>query len=41
MHMANDAGELDLLPFEEQLVDTVNAFIASRDADERKALMQE
>ena len=41
MHTANDAGELDLLPFEEQLVDTVNAFIASRDADERKALMQE
>ncbi len=41
MHMANDAGELDLLPFEQQLVNTVNAFIASRDADERKALMQE
>ena len=41
MHKANDAGELDLLPFEERLVDTVNAFIASRDADERKALMQE
>ena len=39
MHMANDAGELDLLPFEQELVDTVNAFIASRDADERKALM--
>jgi peptide/nickel transport system substrate-binding protein len=41
MHMANDAGELDLLPFEQKLVDTTNAFIASRDADERKALMQE
>ncbi len=41
MHMANDAGELDLLPFEERLVDTVNAFISTRDADERKALMQE
>ena len=41
MHMANGAGELDLLPFEERLVDTVNAFVGSRDADERKALMQE
>jgi peptide/nickel transport system substrate-binding protein len=41
MHMANDAGELDLLPFEEVLVDNVNAFIASRDPDERKAVMQE
>jgi peptide/nickel transport system substrate-binding protein len=41
MHMANDAGELDLLPFEERLVDTINAFVASRDPDEREALMQE
>lgn len=41
MHMANDKGELDLLPVEEKLVATVNAFVASRDADERKALMQE
>lgn len=41
MHMANEAGELDLLPFEEQLVATVNAFVGTRDADERKALMQE
>ena len=41
MHNANDAGELDLLPFEQKLVDTVNAFISTRDADERKALMQE
>jgi peptide/nickel transport system substrate-binding protein len=41
MHMANGAGELDLLPFEQKLVDTVNAFIASRDPDERRALMQE
>ena len=41
MHQANDAGEMDLLPVEEQLVNTVNAFVASRDADERKALMQE
>ena len=36
-HMANDAGELDLLPFEQELVDIVNKFIASRDADERRS----
>jgi peptide/nickel transport system substrate-binding protein len=41
MHMANDAGELDLLPVEEQLANTINAFIASRDPEGRKALMQE
>lgn len=41
MHMANEAGELDLLPFEEELVAKVNAFTGSRDADERKALMAE
>ncbi len=41
MHMANDAGELDLLPFEEKLVATVNAFTSSRDPEERAALMQE
>ena len=40
-HRANEAGELDLLPWEQELVDTVNAFIASQDADERSELMKE
>lgn len=39
-HKANAAGELDLLPFEQEMVDTLNAFISTRDADERIALMQ-
>lgn len=40
-HFANDAGELDLLPFEQELADTVNAFIGSRDAAERVDLMKQ
>lgn len=40
-HRANDAGELDLLPFEQQLADIVNAFTATRDAAERVELMQQ
>ena len=39
-HRANGAGELDLLPFEEEMVKTVNAFIGSRDPAERVALMK-
>jgi peptide/nickel transport system substrate-binding protein len=39
-HKANAAGVLDLLPFEQEMVDTMNAFVASRDADERVALMK-
>ncbi len=39
-HRANGAGELDLLPHEQQLVDTIKAFIATRDAAERVALMK-
>jgi peptide/nickel transport system substrate-binding protein len=39
-HRANGAGELDLLPFEEEMVKTVNAFISSRDPAERVALMK-
>jgi peptide/nickel transport system substrate-binding protein len=39
-HMANEAGELDLQPFEQDLVDTINAFIGSRDAAERVELMK-
>lgn len=39
-HKAGPSGELDLLPFEQEMVDIVNAFIASRDAEERVSLMQ-
>ncbi len=39
-HKANEAGELDLLPFEEEMVATINAFMASRDTDERRDLMK-
>ncbi len=40
-HRANDAGEMDLLPWEQEMADTVNAFIASRDAAERIDLMKQ
>ncbi len=40
-HRANPAGELDLLPWEQEMVDVVNAFIASRDPDERQELMRQ
>ena len=40
-HRANPAGELDLLPHEQQLVDTIGKFIASRDPAERADLMKE
>ena len=39
-HKANAAGELDLLPYEQQMVETVNAFIGTQDAAERVALMK-
>ena len=39
-HRANTAGELDLLPYEQDLVDTVNKFMGSRDAAERVDLMK-
>ena len=39
-HMANEAGELDLQPFEQDLVDTINGFIGSRDPAERVELMK-
>ncbi len=39
-HRANPAGELDLLPYEQQMVDTVKAFIGSRDSAERVELMK-
>ena len=31
-HYANAAGELDLLPYEQQMIDSLNAFIGSTDA---------
>ncbi len=39
-HKGNGKGELDLLPYEQDLVDTVNKFIASRDPAERSDLMK-
>ena len=39
-HRANGAGEMDLLPYEQDLVDTVNKFMTSRDAAERVELMK-
>ncbi len=39
-HRANAAGELDLLPYEEEMVKTVNAFIGERDAAKRVELMK-
>ncbi len=39
-HQANDKGELDLLPYEQDMVDTVNKFSASRDSAERIELMK-
>lgn len=40
-HKANGAGELDLLPYEQQMVDVVNTFISSRDPAERQDLMKQ
>jgi peptide/nickel transport system substrate-binding protein len=39
-HRANTKGELDLLPFEDEMVKTVNAFIAERDPAKRGDLMK-
>jgi len=40
-HRANADGELDLQPFEQELVDVVNAFIATDDNAERAELMKQ
>ena len=40
-HRAGKDGQLDLLPFEQQIVDVVNKFIASSDNAERKELMKQ
>jgi len=39
-HQGGKDGTVDLLPFEQELVDTVNAFIASADPAERAELMK-
>lgn len=39
-HQANDAGELDLLDFETEMVSTLNEFISTRDPNERTELMK-
>src|SRR6218665_516075 len=40
LHRGGTDGTVDLLPYEQQMVDTVNAFIKSSDMDERKELMK-
>jgi peptide/nickel transport system substrate-binding protein len=40
-HFANEAGEIELMPFEEELNRIITAFIGSRDAAERADLMKE
>ena len=39
-HRANPGGEMDLLDYEKDLVDTVNKFMASRDSAEKIELMK-
>lgn len=40
-HRANNAGEMDLMDWEQQMVDVVNAFVGTRDAAERVELMKQ
>ncbi|NLR98325.1 ABC transporter substrate-binding protein [Rhizobium sp. P38BS-XIX] len=40
-HRAPESGQLDLMPFEKDMVDIVNKFITSKDNDERVALMKQ
>ncbi|NKJ04382.1 MULTISPECIES: ABC transporter substrate-binding protein [Rhizobium] len=40
-HRAPESGELDLMPFEKDMVDIVNKFTTSKDNDERVALMKQ
>lgn len=40
-HRAPESGELDLMPFEQQLVDVVRKFITTQDNDERANLMKQ
>lgn len=40
-HRAPESGQLDLMPFEQQLVDIVNKFMTTQDNDERTSLMKQ
>ncbi len=40
-HRVPEGGQLDLMPFEQELVDIVNKFIGSSDNDERTELMKQ
>jgi peptide/nickel transport system substrate-binding protein len=40
-HRAPEGGKLDLMPFEQQMVDIVNKFISSKDTTEQAELMKE
>lgn len=40
-HRAPESGQVDLMPFEKDLVDIVNKFVSSSDNDERASLMKE
>ncbi|MET0749397.1 MAG: ABC transporter substrate-binding protein [Rhizobium sp.] len=40
-HRAPESGELDLMPFEQQMVDVVRKFITTQDNDERASLMKQ
>ena len=40
-HRSPESGELDLMPFEQQLVDVVRKFITTHDNDERASLMKQ
>ncbi|RWM39646.1 ABC transporter substrate-binding protein [Mesorhizobium sp.] len=39
-HRAPESGEVDLMPFEKDLVDIVNKFVSTQDNDERASLMK-
>jgi peptide/nickel transport system substrate-binding protein len=40
-HRAPESGQLDLMPFEKEMVDIVNKFTTSQNSDERVALMKQ
>jgi peptide/nickel transport system substrate-binding protein len=40
-HRAPESGEVDLMPFEKDLVDIVNKFVSTQDNDQRASLMRE
>jgi peptide/nickel transport system substrate-binding protein len=40
-HRANEAGVLELLPFEQEMVNIINAFVSTPDLEERAELMKQ